>query len=101
MTLVCCLAPLNAELVRSWLPAHCTLRMVDTDRGQADVESQCAGADLVIADTLHRVELGASFFAGLAAGAFVQQPSVGFDEVDVVAARDHAVTVANALEEPI
>lgn len=96
MTVVCCLAPLSAHTLLHALPDAVTLRMVDVARGREYIESCCTAADVVIGDTLHRVALDADFFAVLKPGAFVQQPSVGFDEVDVEAAEAQGVTVANA-----
>lgn len=93
---VCCLSPLPETRIRTWLPSGVELRMVDPTQGEEHVRAGVARATIVIGDWLHRVALDRSILQLLAPGAFVQQPSVGFDEVDVAAADDLGVTVSNA-----
>ncbi|MBB5153655.1 NAD(P)-dependent oxidoreductase [Saccharopolyspora phatthalungensis] len=94
--LVCCLSPFDETEVRGWFPPDVTLRMVDPTIGPRDLQAACTGATVVIGDLLHRAVLDRHFLAVLAPGAFVQQPSVGYDTIDVPTASQTGVTVANA-----
>jgi phosphoglycerate dehydrogenase-like enzyme len=96
MKVVCCLSQFDEAVLRTWLLPGVTLRMVDAGAEAEHVRAQCEGADIVIGDTLHRVALDRRFLLALAPRAFVQQPSVGVDEIDLVAAADIGVTVSNA-----
>jgi phosphoglycerate dehydrogenase-like enzyme len=56
----------------------------------------CTDAKVLIGDSLHRVALDRELLTRLASGAFVQQPSVGANEVDLIAASELGVVVSNA-----
>ncbi len=92
---VTALVPLPAEAVRVFtgdLP--CEVR-VPEERTPAAARAAVAGADVVIGDFTGQLRVDAELVASAARLAFVQQPTVGVESVDLAACTAAGVPVAN------
>lgn len=94
---IACLADYSAELVRS-LAGHddIEVRIADRRGPQGQVAQLVAGATVVIGDPARRFVLDATAIAAMDSARLIEQPSVGYDTVDVVAATARGIPVANA-----
>jgi D-3-phosphoglycerate dehydrogenase len=63
---------------------------------QPSVIEACTGADLVIADKRHKHRIDRLVLEQMRRCRLIQQPAVGFDTIDVGAAAEYGIPVANA-----
>ena len=85
-------APVPAELIASGLPAG--TEVVGAD--YAGLLELAPRADIVIGDWWHKVRVDAQVIARLGRCRLIQQPSAGFENIDVDAAAAAGIPVANA-----
>ena len=64
--------------------------------GQSDLLEAVEGAAVVIGDWEHRVKIDAAAIAAMAGCRLIQQPSAGYENIDIEAARAAGILVANA-----
>jgi D-3-phosphoglycerate dehydrogenase len=96
-TVIACLADYDAELVRQWAGRDdIEIRLADRSAGQDQVAELVAGASVVIGDPGRTFALDADAIAAMTEPRLIIQPSVGYDTVDVAAAADRGIPVANA-----
>lgn len=97
--LVCCLSPLDVvrstyDKRRDQLPAH--RWHVLSDRSPTGVRDVVADADVVIGDWTGELELRATDLAAATRCQAILQPSAGYQGIDVDAAHELGIPVANA-----
>jgi phosphoglycerate dehydrogenase-like enzyme len=90
------LPPLDAELLASLFADLPVDLVVPSERTPDAVLEAAAGAEIVLGDWSGALRLPAEVFAASSRLAFVQQPSVGIDSVDVEACTSAGVPLANA-----
>lgn len=94
---IACLSSYSTELVRSLAGrADVKVRQPLPDAGQAQVAGLVADADIVISDAARRYVLDATTIGGMRKCLLIEQPSVGYNTVDVDAATHFGIPVANA-----
>ncbi|MGI8418942.1 MAG: 2-hydroxyacid dehydrogenase [Nakamurella sp.] len=94
---ITCLSRYNAELVRAMAGRDdIEVLQPDPDAGQAQVAALVADADIVISDAARRYVLDATVIAAMRRCRLIEQPSVGYNTVDVDAASRRGIPVANA-----
>jgi phosphoglycerate dehydrogenase-like enzyme len=84
-------SPPPAEFFEGLLPGA---RVVKA--GSAELQDAVEGAAVIIGDWEHRVRIGADVIARAARCRLIQQPSAGFENIDVDAAAAAGIPVANA-----
>jgi D-3-phosphoglycerate dehydrogenase len=94
---IACLSPLTEHQVRELAGSEDVKVLVapDPPAPQA-VREIVAEADVVIADMSHRHRLDRETLAAMGRCRLVQQPAVGFDVIDHIAAAEFGIPVANA-----
>jgi phosphoglycerate dehydrogenase-like enzyme len=94
---IACLSPLTERQVHELAGAEDVEVLVapDPPAPQA-VRELVADADIVIADMTHRHRLDRESLAGARKCRLIQQPAVGFDVIDHLAAAELGIPVANA-----
>jgi phosphoglycerate dehydrogenase-like enzyme len=90
------LPPLDEALLRALFADLPVDIVVPADRSTAAVHAAAAGVDIVLGDWTGAIAISADLLAAARRLAFVQQPSVGIDSVDVEACAAAGVPVANA-----
>lgn len=90
------LAPLPADVIRSLVGDLPVEVAVPPTRDAAGLRAVLADAELVLGDWSAELRLTEAEAAAAPRLAFVQQPSVGVDTIDVAAFAAHGVPVANA-----
>jgi D-3-phosphoglycerate dehydrogenase len=90
------LPPLDTELLLALFADVPVEVIVPTDRSHQAVCAAAASAEIVLGDWTGAIEISAQLVAAAPRLAFVQQPSVGIDSVDVEACTAAGVPVANA-----
>lgn len=89
------LPPLSADALGALLGPLPVELSVPTRRDAASVRAALADADLVLADPSGQLRLAAAEIAAAKRLAFIQQPSVGVDGIDLAACAERAIPVAN------
>ncbi|RBQ18284.1 hypothetical protein DP939_20640 [Spongiactinospora rosea] len=97
MSRIVCLSPLTEDQVRG-LAKGFDVEAVVLPGGSTpeEVRAAVADADIVIGDGLHRYHLDAGILAAMRRCRLVQQPSVGFDGIDVESAARLGIPVSNS-----
>jgi phosphoglycerate dehydrogenase-like enzyme len=90
-----CLPPFGLDAMRLVLGDLPAELVAPATRDQAAVQAAIAGADLVLGDWAGALRLGEAEAEAAARLAFVQQPSVGVDSIDVAAFTRRGIPVAN------
>ena len=90
--LVVSTAPAPPEMIAGALPEGTEVVAADYDR----LMELAPRADIVVGDWWHRVQVDAPVIARLARCRLIQQPTAGFENIDVVAAAAAGIPVANA-----
>jgi phosphoglycerate dehydrogenase-like enzyme len=90
------LPPLDAALLSALFADLPVELIVPAERSSAAVLEAAGRAEIVLGDWTGQLGVSAGFVAAAPLLAFVQQPSVGVDSVDVAACLAAAVPVANA-----
>jgi D-3-phosphoglycerate dehydrogenase len=94
---IACLSPLTEQQVRDLAGTEEVKVLVAPEPPAPDaVREIVAGADVVIADMTHRHRLDREALAAMTRCRLVQQPAVGFDVIDHLAAAELGIPVANA-----
>lgn len=99
MSALVVLSPLPAPLVSQWLSSR--LGRSDFEvTGASEVSPEAlqmalAKAELVLGDYTFQHRIDEAFLAGAPQLKFIQQPSVGYQHIDLEACRRHGVAVAN------
>jgi D-3-phosphoglycerate dehydrogenase len=90
------LLPLPANAVRGFVGTDLPVEIVVPEtRDRADVHAALAQADLVLGDFSGEIRIGAAEVAAAPHLAFVQQPSVGVELIDLDACAEAGVVVSN------
>jgi phosphoglycerate dehydrogenase-like enzyme len=94
---IACLSPLTEQQVRELAGAEDVTVLVAPDPpAPRAVREIVAEADVVIADMSHRHRLDRETLAAMGRCRLIQQPAVGFDVIDHVAAAEFGIPLANA-----
>lgn len=99
MATVVCFSPVPSPVLEQWLVAQsgqAGLKVVSIDECSGDSwEESLANAEVVLGDYTFRHWIDEPFLARLPKLRFVQQPSVGYQHIDLEACRRRGVLVAN------
>lgn len=97
MTVVACLSPYSAERVKALSgTTEIEVRLVPDPPAAEAVRAAVAGADVIIGDVRAKHRLDREALVEAASCRLIQQPAVGFDSIDVDAAAELGIPVANA-----
>lgn len=97
MTVVTCLSPYSAAQVQALAgTAEIEVRLVPDPPAPEAVAAAVVGADVIIGDVRAKHRLGREALAAVGPCRLIQQPAVGFDSIDVGAAAEFGIPVANA-----
>ena len=97
MATITCLSAYSADLVRQLAgDAEIDVLLPDPEGGQAQVAGLVAAADIVIGDAARRYVLDEPAVAAMRRCRLIEQPSVGYNTIDVGAATRRGIPVANA-----
>lgn len=97
MTVIACLSDYSADLVRRMAgDPEIDVLLPDPARGQAQVTGLAADADVVIGDAARRYRLDERAIGAMRRCRLIEQPSVGYNTIDVAAATRRGIPVANA-----
>jgi phosphoglycerate dehydrogenase-like enzyme len=90
-------SPLPADAFRRFLPDGLEVELETlADRTEAGLAAAAPGADVLVADWLFQVPVSARVVEGLDSCRLIQQPSAGFQLIDLEAAARRGIPVANA-----
>jgi glyoxylate reductase len=89
-------SPLPLDAVRRFVPkdAEADITIVDPRTEDAAVEA-VRGADIVIGDYVFQIPLTRRVIEAMDACTLIQQPSTGYQQIDVTAAAERGIPVAN------
>lgn len=88
--------PLPAELVRGFFPPDADVDITVVDpRTEDAAAAACVDADVVIGDYEFHVPLSARVIEGMTRCRLIQQPSAGYQQIDVEAAAKKGIPVAS------
>lgn len=97
MTVVTCLSPYSEQRVKALAgAAEIEVRLVPDPPAPDAVREAVIGADVIIGDVRARHQLDRDTLAAVGPCRLIQQPAVGFDSIDAVAAAEFGIPVANA-----
>lgn len=97
ITIVACLSPYSAERVKALAgTTEIEVRLVPDPPAPEAVRAAVAGADVIIGDVRAKHRLDREALQAAASCRLIQQPAVGFDSIDVDAAAELGIPVANA-----
>lgn len=89
-------APLPAEIVRGFFPADADVDVVVVDPRTEDAAAKAvADADIVLGDYSFEVPISRKVIEAMTRCRLIQQPSAGYQQIDVEAAAEHGIPVAN------
>ena len=90
-------SPLRADVFRRFLPddLEASVETLD-DRTEDGLVDAAPGADVLVADWLFQVPISARVVDQLDVCRLIQQPSAGFQLIDLTAAASRGIPVANA-----
>ncbi|GAA4496392.1 2-hydroxyacid dehydrogenase [Actinoallomurus oryzae] len=95
--IIACLSAYDEQLVRELAGTdRVEVRTASGSGDPAELAALVKGADIVIADAARRYVLDAAAIDAMDRCRFIQQPSVGYDTVDVGRAAERGIPVANA-----
>lgn len=88
--------PLPAEMARGFFPADVDVNVsVVEPRTEAAAVDACRAADIVIGDYEFHVPISATVIEQMTRCRLIQQPSAGYQQIDVDAAAAHGIPVAS------
>jgi D-3-phosphoglycerate dehydrogenase len=97
MTVVTCLSPYTVDQVKTLAgTTEIEVRLVPDPPAPDAVREAVIGADVIIGDVRAKHRLDREALAGAGRCRLIQQPAVGYDSIDVVAAAEFGIPVANA-----
>jgi phosphoglycerate dehydrogenase-like enzyme len=97
MTVVTCLSPYTVDQVKTLAgTAEIEVRLVPGPPAPEAVREAVVGADVIIGDVRAKHRLDRETLAGVGPCRLIQQPAVGYDSIDVIAAAEFGIPVANA-----
>lgn len=97
MTVVTCLSPYSEDQVRILAGTdQLDVRLVPDPPAPDAVRAAVVGADVIIGDARAKHRLDRVTLAAAGPCRLIQQPAVGFDSIDTVAAAEFGIPVANA-----
>ena len=96
-TVVTCLSPYSTEHVKALSgTTEIEVRLVPDPPAPDAVRAAVAGSDVIIGDVRAKHRLDREALETAASCRLIQQPAVGFDSIDVEAAAEFGIPVANA-----
>lgn len=99
MPAIACFSPVPAPVLEQWLVSQSgltNLRVIEAAAsGGADWDEALATAEVALGDYTFRQAVDDSLLTRMPALRFLQQPSVGYQHIDLEACRRHGVQVAN------
>lgn len=97
--IVFCLAPLPADIVKLLIRQTPDVPVFEVisghDMPDEDIRKNIAGADIVLGDYTFKHGIDAGMLSAARKLRFIQQPSVGYQHIDMEACRDRGIRVAN------
>ncbi|MGI8868209.1 MAG: 2-hydroxyacid dehydrogenase [Mycobacteriales bacterium] len=97
MTLIACLSPYSADQVRALAgTSDIDVRLAPAPPDPEAVRAAVPDADIIISDQRHKHRLDRETLASLKHCRLIQQPAVGYDAIDHVAAAEFGIPLANA-----
>jgi phosphoglycerate dehydrogenase-like enzyme len=97
MTVVTCLSPYTVDQVKTLVgTAEIEVRLVPDPPAPTAVRQAVVGADVIIGDVRAKHRLDRDTLAAVGSCRLIQQPAVGYDSIDVTAAAEFGIPVANA-----